>query len=92
MVKEICLIFKCKDCPEQQRCCGCGHNYILIKTETNSNIYKCSKCGYKLRLNKDNPCCECIYHCKGKVKNEINKEKDIYRICNKFNKGEIDDI
>lgn len=52
MVKELCLRFHCKDCPEQKRCFGCEHNYILIKVETMTKIYKCSKCGQKIRRNK----------------------------------------
>lgn len=87
MVSELCLKYKCKDCPEQIKCVGCEHSYILIKRETTSNIYKCSKCSQKLRLDKNNACCECIYKCKGKVKNEVNKEKSIYKICNNFNNG-----
>ena len=90
MVSELCLVFKCKDCPEQLRCCGCKHNYILIKVETNSFIYKCSRCGYKIRLNKDNPCCECIRSCKGRVKPIIDKEKGIYEICSGFTREDIE--
>jgi hypothetical protein len=91
MVSELCLKYKCKECPGQVKCVGCEHNYILIKQETVSNLYKCSKCGNKLRLNKNNVCCECINNCKGKVKSEIDKENNIYRKCNKFNKGGKED-
>ena len=52
MVKELCLEYHCKECPGQKRCFGCEHNYILIKADTGSNVYKCSKCGKKTRLNK----------------------------------------
>lgn len=31
MVSELCLKYKCKECPEQVKCYGCEHNYILIK-------------------------------------------------------------
>ena len=91
MVSELCLKFKCKDCPEQTKCFGCEHNYILIKSESMSNVYKCSHCGNKLRLNKNNSCCECIHKCKGKVKTEIDKQNNIYKICNNFNKGGKED-
>lgn len=91
MVSELCLKYKCKECPGQVKCYGCEHNYILIKKETASNLYKCTKCGNKLRLNKNNTCCECINNCKGKVKSEIDKENNIYRKCNKFNKGGKED-
>lgn len=91
-MKGICIRNHCKECREQVKCFGCEtHNYILIKSETTSNLYKCSKCGDKLRLNKDNICCECIYNCKGKVKSEIDKGKGIYTKCNKFNNGEKDE-
>jgi len=53
MVDELCLKYKCKDCPKQISCCGCEHNYILIKRETNTNLYKCSKCGRKIRKLKE---------------------------------------
>lgn len=86
MVSELCLKFKCKDCPEQIKCCGCEHNYILIKSETVSNLYKCSYCGNKLRLNKNNVCCECINTCKNKIQSVIDKEKGIYKKCSKFEK------
>ena len=88
MVNELCLVFKCKECPEQRSCYGCEHNYILIQADTGTNIYKCSKCGHKIRLNKDNPCCECIYKCKGEVTSVIDKDKGIYKVCNRFNNGE----
>lgn len=91
MVSELCLKYKCKECPGQVKCYGCEHNYILIKRETVTNLYKCTKCGNKLRLNKNNVCCECINNCKGKVKSEIDKENNIYRKCNKFNKGGKED-
>lgn len=91
MVSDLCLKFKCKDCPEQTKCFGCEHNYILIKSESMSNVYKCSHCGNKLRLNKNNSCCECIHKCKGKVKEVIDKENNIYKICNNFNKGGKED-
>lgn len=89
-MKEICIRKHCKECPEQAKCFGCEtHNYILIKQESTSNLYKCSKCGDKLRLDKNNACCECIYTCKGKVKSVI--DKGIYMKCNKFNKGGKED-
>lgn len=87
MVSELCLKYKCKECPEQVKCCGCEHNYILIKSESTSNLYKCSHCGNKLRLNKNNVCCECINLCKGKVTSIIDKQNNKYKICNNFNKG-----
>lgn len=91
-MEEICIRKHCKGCPGQIRCFGCDtHNYILINSDTTSNLYKCSKCGDRLRLNKSNPCCECIYKCKGKVVNETDKTKGIYKICNKFNKGGKED-
>lgn len=91
-MKEICIRKHCKECHEQVKCFGCKvHNYILIKSDTTSNIYKCSKCGSKIRLSKKNACCECIYKCKGKVISEIDKEKGIYKKCNKFNKGGKED-
>ena len=31
----------------------CEHNYILIKSETVTNVYKCSKCGKKIRKSKN---------------------------------------
>lgn len=88
MVNELCLKYKCKECPEQLRCVGCEHNYILIKQETTSNLYKCSKCGNKIRLNKDDACCDCVNTCKGKVQAIIDKSKGIYQKCSRFNKGE----
>lgn len=89
-MKEICIVKKCKGCPEQMKCFGCEvHNYILIKSETTRNIYKCSKCGDILRLDKNNACCQCIYNCKGKVKSVI--DKGVYMKCNKFNKGGKED-
>lgn len=86
MVNELCLVFKCKECPEQLRCVGCEHNYILIRQETTSNLYKCSKCGDRLRLDKDNVCCECINSCKGKVQTIVDKEREIYQKCSNFSK------
>lgn len=89
MVNELCLVFKCNVCPEQMKCFGCEtHNYILIKQETTSNLYKCSKCGDRLRLDKDNVCCECVNSCKGKVQAVVDKEKGIYQKCNSFSKGD----
>ena len=44
-----------------------------------------------LKLDKKNPCCECIHKCKGKVKAEIDKQNNIYKICNNFNKGGKED-
>ncbi len=91
-MKEICMKKKCKDCKEQLKCFGCKiHNYILINQDTTTNTYKCSKCGDIIRLNKDNMCCSCINRCKGKVTNIIDKDKGIYKICNKFNKGGKED-
>lgn len=91
-MKEICMRRKCKECKEQLKCFGCEiHNFILIKEGVITNTYKCSKCGDIIRLNKSNACCECIYKCKGKVTNEIDKDKGIYKICNKFYKGGIED-
>ena len=91
-MKEICVKRKCKDWKEQLKCFGCEtHNFILIKQDTTTNTYKCSKCGDIIRLNKNNACCECVYNCKGKVTNEINKDKGIYKICNKFYKGGKED-
>ena len=52
-MKERCLVKKCKDCPEQEICFGCEHNYILIKPETTTDVYKCSKCGKKIRRAKN---------------------------------------
>ena len=52
MVNDRCIVRKCKNCPEQVRCFGdvvCEHNYILIKSETTTAVYKCSKCGKKIR-------------------------------------------
>ena len=67
---------------------GCkNHNYILIKQDTTRNIYKCSKCGDKLKLNKDNICCVCINTCKNKVQSVIDKKRKIYKKCNNYNKG-----
>ena len=86
MVRVLCLKYKCKDCPEQKVCFGCEHIYILIKAESATNLYKCSKCGNKLRLDKKNPCCECINSCKGKITNVINNKDKIYKICNQFQK------
>lgn len=91
MNTERCMVKFCKDCPGQINCFGCEHNYILIKSESMSNVYKCSHCGNKLRLNKNNSCCECIHKCKGKVKTEIDKQNNIYKICNNFNKGGKED-
>lgn len=89
-MEEICIRKHCKECPEQARCFGCEtHNYILIKQDSTSNLYKCSKRGDILRLDKNNACCQCIYSCKGKVKSVINK--GIYMKCNKFNKGDKED-
>ncbi len=89
-MKEICIRKHCKECPEQARCFGCEtHNYILIKQDSTSNLYKCSKCGDILRLDKNNACCQCIYKCKGKVKSVI--DKGIYMKCNNFNKGGKED-
>ncbi len=89
-MKDICLRKHCKECQEQVRCFGCeNHNYILIKSESTSNLYKCSHCGNKLRLNKNNSCCECINKCKGKVKPVV--DKGIYQKCNMFNKGDRED-
>ena len=51
-MKARCLVKKCKDCPEQEICFGCEHNYILIKLETTTDVYKCSKCGKKIRKSK----------------------------------------
>ncbi len=31
----------------------CEHNFILIKAETTTNLYKCTRCGKKERRNKD---------------------------------------
>lgn len=91
-MKEICIRNHCHVCPEQIKCFGCRtHNYILIKADTSSNLYKCSKCGNKLRLNKNNPCCECVNKCKGKVTAKIDKDKGIYQKCNSFNNGESKD-
>lgn len=91
-MKGICIRNHCKECHEQTKCFGCeNHNYILIKSETTSNLYKCSKCGDKLRLNKNDICCECIYNCKGKVRSEIDKDKQTYKICNRFSNGEKDE-
>lgn len=91
-MKEICMRNKCHVCREHLKCFGCEtHNYILIKRETTSNVYKCSHCGDKLRLNKSNPCCECINTCKGKVNPIIDKDKGTYQKCNKFSRGDKDD-
>lgn len=88
-MEKICIVKKCNVCPEQMKCFGCEkHNYILIKQESTSNLYKCSKCGNKLRLNKDNTCCECVNTCKGKVKAVIDKEKGIYQKCSNFSRGD----
>lgn len=86
MVSELCLKYKCKECPGQVKCYGCEHNYILIKRETVTNLYKCTKCGNKLRLNKNNTCCECINSCKNKIRSVIDKEKGIYKKCSGFEK------
>lgn len=54
-MNERCIVRKCKDCSEQIRCfgdVGCEHNYILIKSETTTSVYKCSKCGKKIRESK----------------------------------------
>ena len=86
-MKTICIMKKCRGCPEQLKCFGCEvHNYILIKQETTRNIYKCSKCGDMLKLDKNNPCCECINKCKGHVSPIVERGK--YQKCNRFNKGE----
>lgn len=86
-MKEICIVKKCKGCPEQLKCFGCEvHNYILIKQETTRNIYKCSKCGDMLKLDKKSPCCECINKCKGQVSPIV--DKGIYQKCNRFNRGD----
>lgn len=53
MVSELCLRNHCKDCPEQRRCFGCEHNYILVKVETMTKVYKCSKCGDRKREMKN---------------------------------------
>lgn len=91
-MKEICMKRKCKDCKEQLICFGCEtHNFILIKEGVTTNTYKCSKCGDIIRLNKDNMCCSCINRCKGKVTNNIDRSKGIYKICNSFNKGGKED-
>lgn len=52
-MEEICIRKKCKDCPKQIICFGCEHNYILIKTGTATNEYKCTRCGRKIRRNKN---------------------------------------
>ena len=49
----LCLKFKCHACPEQEKCFGCEHKYILIKQETTTEVYKCSKCGKKIRRAKN---------------------------------------
>lgn len=86
-MKAICIVKKCKECPEQIKCFGCEvHNYILIKQETTRNVYKCSKCGDMLKLDKNNSCCVCINKCKGQVSPAIGK--GIYQKCNKFNRGD----
>lgn len=88
-MKEICIRKKCKECPEQEICFGCeSHNYILIKSDTSMNTYKCSKCNDILRLYKNDMCCTCINKCKGKVKSEINKDKGTYKTCNSYNNGD----
>lgn len=86
-MKDICMIKKCNVCREQTKCFGCEvHNYILIKQDTTRNIYKCSKCGDILKLDKKNPCCVCINKCKGKVSPVVGK--GIYQKCNRFNRGD----
>ncbi len=86
-MKPICIMKKCHVCPEQIKCFGCEvHNYILIKQETTRNIYKCSKCGDMLKLDKKNPCCVCINKCKGQVSPVVGK--GIYQKCNRFNRGD----
>lgn len=88
-MKEICIVKFCKDCPEQVNCFGCEHNYILVKAETSTNLYKCTKCGNKVRLSKKSDCLQCIWNCKGEVETGwIDKKNGVYRMCGKFRKRE----
>ena len=82
MVSELCLKFKCKECPEQTKCFGCEHNYIIINKGTSVITYKCSKCGKVLKLDKKNVCNECVNKCKGRVKSVITVDKVL--LCNGF--------
>jgi len=85
MLNELCIRRQCKTCPNQRKCFRvCEHNYILVKENTQTNTYKCIKCGSKITLTKDDICITCVKSCKGKIKTPSINGTGKTKLCSGF--------